>query len=286
MRRRKQKNPLLMRIFVISIVAHIILLPILAHYGAFKRIQQHFVEVQAVRLPAPPAPEKAKQEAKKQPKAPEKVPQKAKRGPTTTHARQAAQKSNFTQPKVVASAGGGGGGGEGGPTVNNDAASGKAGQLPTEATTTKPATTAQPEQPKAPETKQPEQPRAPEQPKEIAKVDKPMKAPEPKAPEPKAPEPKTPVFTEAAPAIAVAQEPQPIIPDDLRADALDKTCVVRFTISADGATTKVEISQSSGSDELDRAALDAARQWKFKPATRDGEPVESQVNLHIQFQVS
>ncbi len=271
-----------MRIFVISILAHIVLLPVLAHYGAFKRIQQHFVEIQAVRLPLP-EPEKAKPEAKKPPKAPEKVVQKAKRGPTTTHARQAAQKSNFTQPKVVASTGGPGGAGEGGPTVNNDTASGRAGQIPTAETTTKPPTVKQTEP--MPEPKQPE-PKAPEPPKEIARVEKPvLKAPEPKAPEPK-PEPKIPVFTEAAPAISVDQEPKPTIPDDLRADALDKTCVVRFTISPDGTPSKVEIAQSSGSDELDRAALDAAKLWKFRPATRDGEPVESQVNLHIQFQVS
>jgi periplasmic protein TonB len=282
MRRRKQKNPLLMRIFVISILAHILILPILAHFGAFKKIQQHFVEIQAVRLPPPPAPEKPKQEAKKQPKAPEKVAQKAKRGPTTSHTRQAAQKSNFTQPKVVAS-GGAGGTGEGGPTVNNDLANGKAGQLPTVATTTAAPTVKAPE----PAPKQPEAPKTPEAPKEIARVEKPvMKAPEVKAPEPKAPEPKAPVFTEAAPAIPTDQEPKPAIPDDLRADALDKMCVVRFTISPDGKPTRVEIAQSSGSDELDRAALDAARQWKFTPATRDGAPVESQVNLHIEFQVS
>lgn len=272
-----------MRIFVISILAHIVLLPILAHYGAFKKIQQHFVELQAVRLPPPPAPEKAKQETKKQPKVPVKAAQKARRGPTASHTRQAAQKSNFTQPKVVASSGGPGGG-EGGPTVNNDLANGKAGEVPKDETTTKPPTVKQPEP--MPE-KQSEPLKTTEPSKEIARIEQPVvKTPVVKAPEPKAPEPKAPVFTEAAPAMPLDQEPKPAIPDDLRADALDKTCVVRFTVSPDGTAAKVEIAQSSGSDELDRAALDAARQWKFKPATRDGEPVESQVNLHIEFQVS
>jgi len=276
MRRRRQKNPLLMRIIIISIAAHVVLLPILAHFGAFKKIQQHFVDVStAVRLP-PPAPEKARAEAKKPQKATPKVA-KAKRGPTASHARQATQKSNSSTPKVVATSAGPGGAGSG-PTVDNTNANGKLGEVPKDETnTTAPKVKALESMPIP---KQPEQAK-PEPTKEVARVEPIVKAPLVAKPEPKAP-----VFTEAAPAMAVEQEPKPSIPDDLRADALDKTCVVRFTVGPNGNAIKVEIAQSSGSDELDRAALDAAKQWRFKPATRDGEPVESQVNLHIEFQVS
>ena len=68
MRRRKQRNPLLMRIIVITIVAHLVALPVLAHFGAFKKIQQQFIvgEVKMVTLPPPPT---VKPEEKKQAKA-------------------------------------------------------------------------------------------------------------------------------------------------------------------------------------------------------------------------
>ena len=36
-------------------------------------------------------------------------------------------------------------------------------------------------------------------------------------------------------------------------------------------------------DELDQQAVDAAKQWKFKPGTEDGKPVNVQVNLELTF---
>ena len=61
---------------------------------------------------------------------------------------------------------------------------------------------------------------------------------------------------------------------------------VSFVVGPDGMPIRVTVSQSTGNNELDRIALDAAKQWRFKPATRDGQPVESRVRLHIEFQVS
>ena len=68
--------------------------------------------------------------------------------------------------------------------------------------------------------------------------------------------------------------------------ALDKTVVVEITVDAAGNSTDVKLAQPTGNDELDKLAVDTARKWKFKPATRDGQPVESRVRLHIEFQVS
>ena len=65
MRRRNQKNPMLMRIIGISILFHIIALPILAHFGALKKIQAQFAGPQIVFVPPPPPQETEKHEAKK-----------------------------------------------------------------------------------------------------------------------------------------------------------------------------------------------------------------------------
>lgn len=109
---------------------------------------------------------------------------------------------------------------------------------------------------------------------------------EPSQPTAPTPAPHVPVFTEAEPAVPADQQPKPEIPDDLRQDAIDKTFVAEVTVGTDGLPTEIKTAQSTGNDELDRLALDTARRWKFKPGTRDGEPVESTVRLHIEFQVN
>ncbi|HZP81228.1 MAG TPA: TonB family protein [Chthonomonadaceae bacterium] len=274
MRRRKQKNPLLMRIVGVSILVHIVALPVLAHFGAFQKIERHFVEARMVVLP-PPQAEKEKPEVKKERKVARKAaPTVKKSASSTPHARQAAQKSNLNQPKVVASAGDGGAGDSGEPTVDANG-TGKAGQLPTpQADPRPPGGDAAPAPP--PQKEEPPKPEAPK----IAQNVAPPKSATPPAPPPEVK--KEPVFTEAEP----VQSPQPTLPDDLRAETLDKTCVAEFIVGADGTPTNVKITQSTGNDELDRIALETARQWRFKPATRDGQPIESRVRLHIQFQVS
>jgi protein TonB len=272
MRRRRQKNPLLIRIIGISILAHIIALPILAHFGAFKRIQREFLETRMVVLP-PPKLEQDRPEVKKQ-RVAHKTPSARKSASNMPHT-QTAHHSNPNQPKVVASNSNGDSGDDDGPTVDNSGTL-QAGQLGgtqnngSKATTGNNSTTAQPTAP--PTTQKVTAP-------QIAQNTTPSKV---TAPPPPPVVQHDPVYTDAVP----TSSPQPTIPDDLRADALDKTFVAEFMVGADGTPTEVKVAQSTGNDELDRIALATARQWRFKPATRDGQPIESRVRLHIEFQVS
>src|SRR5579859_1971669 len=107
MRRRRQRNPLMMRIIVISIIAHIVLLPILAHFGAFKKIQQSYVELTAVKL-APPPEEKKPEVAKRAEKAkPQHVAQKARHGPTNQARSRQIARAVANLPHVAVAAGNG-----------------------------------------------------------------------------------------------------------------------------------------------------------------------------------
>jgi TonB family protein len=47
-----------------------------------------------------------------------------------------------------------------------------------------------------------------------------------------------------------------------------------FHVTAEGKVTEIALSASSGSRALDRAAMLCAARWTFKPARKDGEPVE------------
>lgn len=59
--------------------------------------------------------------------------------------------------------------------------------------------------------------------------------------------------------------------------------VVRIEVGADGEPTAVSIVSRSGSRSLDRAALQAAKQWRFRPAQQNGRAVAAAVEVPIAF---
>ncbi|MEQ1514791.1 MAG: energy transducer TonB [Lysobacteraceae bacterium] len=59
--------------------------------------------------------------------------------------------------------------------------------------------------------------------------------------------------------------------------------VVRIEVGADGEPTAVTIVSRSGSRSLDRAALQAAKQWRFRPAQQNGRAVAAAVEVPIAF---
>ena len=52
------------------------------------------------------------------------------------------------------------------------------------------------------------------------------------------------------------------------------TTVLSFVIQADGNIKDVAVKTSSGKARLDQAALECAKGWKYKPAMKEGQPVE------------
>lgn len=260
MRRRRQKNNLLPKMLGLAVLINAILLPILAQFGVFKSLSggQRLTPVELVKAPPPekkPAPPK---KAKKQAAKPRPAGRRA--APRTAAARRAP--SGPPPVKVVAAAGGPGGSGSGGDAGITTSDSGSAAPPP-------PAPPANPAPPVPPPAAPPPTP--------------PLPAPLPAAaaPKPPPPAPHFPVLTAAAP---VAQ-PRPAIPDDLRDADLNAAFEGLFTVRSDGTAT-VKMVSSTGNPTLDSLALDAARRWTFRPATRDGQPVESYLRLRIEFDVS
>jgi TonB family protein len=47
----------------------------------------------------------------------------------------------------------------------------------------------------------------------------------------------------------------------------------------------LQVVRSAGPD-FDQAALNAARQWRFKPPTCDGTPIQARINIEIVFNMS
>ena len=78
--------------------------------------------------------------------------------------------------------------------------------------------------------------------------------------------------------------PTPVIPDDLREDALEAVAVARFTISSDG-TVKVALIRPTNNPRINELLLDTLAKWQFFPAVRNGEPIDSTVDIRIPISV-
>jgi TonB family protein len=63
-------------------------------------------------------------------------------------------------------------------------------------------------------------------------------------------------------------------PGALAASHQDKTFLA-FLVSQEGDVAEVMVTKSSGSTGLDAAAVSCVKKWRFKPASRGGETVES-----------
>ena len=61
------------------------------------------------------------------------------------------------------------------------------------------------------------------------------------------------------------------------------TVVLRVTVGINGFATRVELARSSGYERLDKAALAGARKLKFRPATRNGVPVEWTYDFPVRY---
>ncbi|HEX2082836.1 MAG TPA: energy transducer TonB, partial [Xanthomonadaceae bacterium] len=61
------------------------------------------------------------------------------------------------------------------------------------------------------------------------------------------------------------------------------TVLVRVEVDANGRAGDVSIARRSGSRDLDRAALDAVKQWRFRPAMRNGKAVASVAEVPVEF---
>ncbi|MDR7567590.1 MAG: energy transducer TonB [Armatimonadota bacterium] len=60
---------------------------------------------------------------------------------------------------------------------------------------------------------------------------------------------------------------------------------VKLLVQVDGTVGTVEVLVSSGVPELDQAAVEALRTWRFEPARQDGTPIPAYYVLWVTFRV-
>lgn len=87
-------------------------------------------------------------------------------------------------------------------------------------------------------------------------------------------------------AAVVAPKPvnmvQPVSPPELAHQGIDGTAVVMMRIDAKGVVTDATV-VSANEPGFGEAAVAAAKQWTFQPATRDGQPIAIKVQQPFNF---
>lgn len=61
--------------------------------------------------------------------------------------------------------------------------------------------------------------------------------------------------------------------------------LLALTVTAEGRAKDVRVLKTSGYPRLDKAALDAVKDWRFIPAKRLGRSVDADYELPIHFKL-
>lgn len=82
---------------------------------------------------------------------------------------------------------------------------------------------------------------------------------------------------------AYLQNPPPVYPTLARRMGEQGRVLLRVLVTANGAADRVELRSTSGSERLDRAAINAVKRWRFVPARQGETSVAAWVLVPIAF---
>ena len=95
-----------------------------------------------------------------------------------------------------------------------------------------------------------------------------------------------PVMIEARPDPRFAAALQPPYPSALARQEIEGRVVIRVLIGADGRVKAVEPVSATDPAFHEATATQALKRWRFKPAMRDGVPVESWRTMTVRFELA
>jgi protein TonB len=79
--------------------------------------------------------------------------------------------------------------------------------------------------------------------------------------------------------------PAPVYPSASRRLREQGLVLLRVRVTDEGQAAQVLVERTSGSDRLDRAAVQAVERWRFVPARRGAESIEAWVLVPIEFEL-
>jgi TonB family protein len=83
------------------------------------------------------------------------------------------------------------------------------------------------------------------------------------------------------PPVAI-DHPDPEYSKEARHEKYQGTCVLWLVVGADGRPHDIKVRRTLGLG-LDEKAVEAVKQWRFKPAMKDGKPVAVEISVQVDF---
>jgi TonB family protein len=77
---------------------------------------------------------------------------------------------------------------------------------------------------------------------------------------------------------------KPQYPPQALAERLEGTVLLQLEVSLDGLPENIRVTQPLD-EELDAAAVEATRQWRFEPGRKDDAPVRVEVAMEMTFRL-
>jgi len=71
-------------------------------------------------------------------------------------------------------------------------------------------------------------------------------------------------------------------PESAIREGMEGTVLVMLTIPPDGVPKDVKLVKGLRPD-FDKSAIESMQQWRFRPAMRDGKPIEVTVTIKVVF---
>jgi periplasmic protein TonB len=99
------------------------------------------------------------------------------------------------------------------------------------------------------------------------------------------PVPPAPVITNARINPRFANALQPSYPPGLIRQEIEGVAIVRVLVGSDGRVKDVALVRSDQAEFFEATKKQALSKWRFLPATRDGEPVESWREMTVRFEM-
>ena len=78
---------------------------------------------------------------------------------------------------------------------------------------------------------------------------------------------------------------RPSYPATARRLGIQGTTLLRIHVLVDGRVGDVVVQETAGHPDLDQAAAEAVRRWRFEPARHGDDPVAMSVMLPVEFRL-